>query len=171
MCEGEDVGLLIRFDTLENEEITAKCAISYTDMDGARLNFHNECKNIDFTSMRENALRTWEKVLDCVQVEGSNEIDKTIFYTCLYHTLLDPRTSMDVDGRFRLANGEIKKADYTHRTMFSGWDVYRSEFPLLTLIRPDIVNDEINSLLSIAVSNNSSLPRWELMGIDSGCMV
>ena len=55
--------------------------------------------------------------------------------------------------------------------MFSGWDVYRSEFPLLTLIRPDMVNDTVNSLLKIAVTKNSSFPRWELMGIEAGCMV
>jgi putative alpha-1,2-mannosidase len=121
--------------------------------------------------MLNDANAAWEKAMSCVEVEGSNEVDKTIFYTCLYHALLDPRTSMDVDGRFKTAHGEIKKVDYTHRTMFSGWDVYRSEFPLLTLINPEMVNDEINSLLNIAISANSSLPRWELMGIDSGCMV
>jgi putative alpha-1,2-mannosidase len=34
-----------------------------------------------------------------------------------------------------------------------------------------MVNDEVNSLLNIALENNSSFPKWELMGIDSGCMV
>jgi len=34
--------------------------------------------------------------------------------------------------------------------LFSGWDVYRSEFPLLCLITPETVNDEVNSLLKIA---------------------
>ena len=169
--EGEDVGLLARFETAENEEISVKCAISYVDLEGARLNFHKECENIDFDTAHSETVQKWNKALDCVSVEGDNETDKIIFYTCLYHVLLDPRTSMDADGRYRTADGEIKKADYPHRTMFSGWDVYRSEFPLLTVIRPDMVNDEVNSLLNIAISRNSSLPRWELMGIDSGCMV
>ena len=44
--------------------------------------------------------------------------------------------------------------------MFSGWDVYRSEFPLLTLINPEAVNDEIHSLLNIAMAKGTSLPRW-----------
>ena len=64
-----------------------------------------------------------------------------------------------------------KEENYIHRTVFSGWDVYRSEFPLLAIIRPDIVNDEVNSLLKIAEVNNSSFPRWELLGINAGCMV
>lgn len=170
-ASGEDLGLLINFATVENEQISLKCAISYTDLEGARRNFLSECANSDFDTMKHEAAISWEKAFECIDVEGDNEVDKTIFYTCLYHSLLDPRTSMDVDGRFKDANGVIKKADYTHRTMFSGWDVYRSEFPLLTIINPQMVNDEISSLLSIATSNNSSFPRWELMGIDSGCMV
>ena len=167
--EGEDVGLIARFDAEEGEQVTLKCGISYTDLEGARKNFLSE--TCEFDTAVENAKKAWEKAFGCVEVEGENETDLTLFYTCLYHVLLDPRTSMDVDGRFRMADGRIMKADYTHRTMFSGWDVYRSEFPLLTLLRPDIVNDEVNSLLNIAIAENSSFPRWELMGIDSGCMV
>ncbi|MBQ2809591.1 MAG: GH92 family glycosyl hydrolase [Clostridia bacterium] len=169
-CDGEDLGLVARFEK-GTEQITIKCAISYTDLDGAKENFKRECAKIDFDTARENADATWQQALDIIHIETDNETDKTLFYTCLYHTLLDPRTQMDADGRFRMSNGEIKRADYTHRTMFSGWDVYRSEFPLLTIIRPDIVNDEVSSLLSIASEMNTSLPRWELMGIDSGCMV
>ncbi len=168
---GEDVGLDARFNVENGEPITIKCAISYTDMDGAKANFEAECVGASLKSVRENATKAWERALECIEVEGEDEIDLTLFHTCLYHALLDPRTSMDVNGKSCVQNNEACKADYTHRTMFSGWDVYRSEMPLLTIIRPDIINDEINSLLSIAKANNSSLPRWELMGIDSGCMV
>ena len=128
-------------------------------------------KGLSFDDVRGNAERAWEEVFSCVDVEGSNETDLKIFYTCLYHTLLDPRCSADVDGRFDMYGKIIKADSYTHRTVFSGWDVYRSEFPLLTVIRPDIVNDEINSLLAIAKEKNASLPRWELLNIDAGCMV
>lgn len=166
--EGEDVGLVAYFDT---NELNIKCAISYVDQEGARLNFASECESFDFDTVKANAQKKWDNALSCVDIDTDNETDKTIFYTCLYHALLDPREVADVDGRVRMANGEIKKVEYTHRTMFSGWDVYRSEFPLLTIIRPDIVNDEVNSLITIASNKNSSLPKWELMGIDSGCMV
>ena len=169
--EGEDVGLVAYFDTDAASQITVKCAISYVDEDGARLNFASECENADFDTVKKNAENEWSKALECISVDSDNETDKTIFYTCLYHALLDPREVADTDGRVRMANGEIKKVSYTHRTMFSGWDVYRSEFPLLTVIRPDIVNDEVNSLITIAKTKNSSLPKLELMGIDSGCMV
>lgn len=167
--EGEDVGLLLRFDTKESEKFTINCGISYTDIDGARKNFNAEYT--DFDTAVKSAEEAWNGAFNCIDVDGENRTDLTLFYTCLYHVLLDPRIASDIDGRFKTADGKVKKVDYIHRTMFSGWDVYRSEFPLLTLIKPDIVNDEINSLLNIALEKNSSLPKWELMGIDAGCMV
>ncbi len=169
--EHEDVGLLVKFGDNFAKPLLIKCGISYTDLEGAKNNLETECPDFDFDAMAETAFNEWEIVFENIDVNGSDETDLKLFYTCLYHTLLDPRSATDADGRFALGNDIFKQSEYTHRTMFSGWDVYRSEFPLLTLIRPDIVNDEVNSLLSIAEYNNSSFPQWELMGIDSHCMV
>lgn len=167
----EDVGLLAEFGTELSDAVEIKIAISYTDLEGARKNFRAEATDSDFDRMKKAAEEAWEKALGIIKVEGSDETDLKLFYTCLYHVLLDPRIAADTDGRFRLDETIVCKTDYTHRTVFSGWDVYRSEFPLLTVIRPDMVHDEVNSLLHIADAKNTSLPRWELLGIDSGCMV
>ena len=169
--ENEDAGLLIHFGTALKEPVVIKCAISYVDIEGARNNFKVECEDIDFDTMEKNAFYEWDKAVQSISVTGSDEIDYKLFYTCLYHTLLDPRTAMDVDGRFTLGDGTVSEADYIHRTVFSGWDVYRSEFPLLSIIRPDMIKDEVNSLLRIAEQGKSSFPRWELLGINAGCMV
>ncbi len=168
---GEDVHLLLKFDTEANEKIAIRCGISYTDLEGAKSNLKTECPDFDFEGMYKAADEAWERALSCAQVSGEDQTDLTLFYTCLYHTLLDPRTAVDADGRYMDASGEIKSAPYAHRTMFSGWDVYRSEFPLLSLISPETMSDEVNSLLHIALARNTSFPKWELMGIDSGCMV
>lgn len=169
--EGEDVGMLARFSTREGETILLRCGISYVDLEGARNNLCRECPDFDFDRVRAGAEAMWEKAFSCLAVEGGDPVDRTLFYTCLYHTLLDPRTAMDADGRVRHADGAVERTAYTHRTMFSGWDVYRSEFPLLTLIAPETVNDEASSLLTVARRQNRSFPRWELMGLDSRCMV
>lgn len=169
--ENEDVGLIVRFEEKDDTPITVKCGISYTDLEGAKKNFSAECENLDFEKIKERAESKWEEAFECVEVEGTDDTDLTLFYTCLYHTLLDPRTLADTDGRIRMGNGTVLKTDYNHRTMFSGWDVYRSEFPLLTVIRPDIVNDEVNSLITLSEVYNSAFPKWELMGNDSGCMI
>ncbi len=168
--QGEDVHLLMEFDTEENEQILIRCGISYVDAEGAKNNLLSECPAFDFEGMRRRADEAWERAFANVTVSGTNETDLTLFYTCLYHTLLDPRTASDADGRYT-AGKRIKKSVHTHRTVFSGWDVYRSEFPWLTLVSPQTVNDAVNSLLCIALEKNTSFPRWELMGTDSGCMV
>ena len=170
--EGEDVGLLARFDTVSDQPLLVKCGISYTDPEGARKNLQAECDHFEFDRLHAEAEELWENAFRGVDVEGTDPIDLTLFYTCMYHALLDPRSALDVDGRFRSARGTLRHtADYTQRTVFSGWDVYRSEFPLLTLIYPEMVNDTVNSLLQIALEENSSFPKWELLGIDDHCMV
>ncbi len=167
---GSDLGMLAFFDKVSDRPLEINIGISYVDIEGARSNFKTECSGIGFDRKAADASAQWEKALDVITVDGSDKTDLTLFYTCLYHTLLDPRTATDCDGRFKIGEA-ILKENHTQRTMFSGWDVYRSEFPLLTLISPDTVNDEINSLLKTATEKNTSLPRWELMGNDSGCMV
>ncbi|MBO5409705.1 MAG: GH92 family glycosyl hydrolase [Clostridia bacterium] len=169
--EHEDAALLAHFGSNCTEPLVVSIGISYIDLDGVRNNFEKECSGISFDEMAQNSLDVWEETLGCIKVSGSNETDLKLFYTCLYHTLLDPRASADADGRYTLAGKIFKDTNYTHRTVFSGWDVYRSEFPLLSLIRPDIYNDEINSLLSIAIERKASFSRWELLGINANCMV
>ena len=169
--EGTDVGLDVRFETEEKEQLVLRCGVSYTDMEGARGNLLAEGIGFDFDGMKDRAEKAWAEALSCIEVEGSDETDRTIFYTCLYHALLDPRVAQDADGRFRTTKGEICREGHIQRTLFSGWDVYRSEFPLLTIIRPDIVNDTINSLIKIARVHGASLPRYELNGVGNTCMV
>ncbi len=170
-AQGNDLHLLVRFSSQAEEKIQIRCGISYVDIEGAKNNLKKECPRFDFEGLYQKTENAWERALSHVLIEGNDETDQTIFYTCLYHTMLDPRTAVDVDGRYADAGGEIHTSDYTRRTMFSGWDVYRSEFPLLCILKPHVVNDTIRSLLGIACLKNSSFPRWELMGIDSECMV
>lgn len=167
---GEDVGLVARFGTL-NSPLVVRCGISYVDIEGARNNLASEGTTFDFDCVKNNAVKMWEDAFIGVDVEGTDETDLILFYTCLYHTLLDPRTAMDCDGRFALNNKAFTAPDYTHRTVFSGWDVYRSEFPLLSIIRPSTVRDTVNSLLKVAEEKGTSFPRWEVLGLDSTSMV
>jgi len=90
----------------------------------------------------------------------------------MYHAMIDPRGISDVDGRYTGADGESYMAHaFTPRTIFSGWDVFRGEFPLMTLLNATMVNDEINSLLTLAeTSGKGYLARWEIMNSYSGCM-
>jgi predicted alpha-1,2-mannosidase len=87
--------------------------------------------------------------------------------------MLDPRTFQDIDGTYPGGDGDPHKASgWVKRTIFSGWDVFRSELPLLTIIRPDIASDLINSLTTLAQENGTGYyDRWELLNAYSGCMI
>ncbi len=76
---------------------------------------------------------------------------KQQFYTALYHTMIDPRVFEDVDGSYAGGDGKPHSSgNFTKRTIFSGWDVFRSQMPLQTIINPSLVNDLINSLVTLA---------------------
>ncbi|HTN35597.1 MAG TPA: glycoside hydrolase family 92 protein, partial [Arachidicoccus sp.] len=79
----------------------------------------------------------------------------------------------DVDGRYTGGDGQVHREDgFTKRTIFSGWDVFRSQMPLQTIINPRLVSDMINSLITLAdQSGNNYLPRWELLNAYTGCMI
>lgn len=171
--QGEHLGFYTEFATDENEEVLVKSGISFVDIEGAKANLEHDIAHWDFETVREDARNAWNKAMEKVSVTGGSEAEKTIFYSALYHTMIDPRTFSDVNGNYIGADKKVHQANnFTYRTIFSGWDVFRSQFPLQTLINPELVNDEVNSLLQMAeLSGREYLPRWELLNAYSGCML
>ena len=171
--QGKHLGFFTEFDTRPGEQVTMKAGISFVDIEGARNNLRSEIPGWDFDDIHRQAIARWSRALDKIRITGGTEEEKTVFYTALYHTLIDPRVLTDVDGRYPGGDGHIHpRAAYTRRTVFSGWDVYRSQMPLQTIINPSVVNDMIRSLIDLAgESGRQYLERWELMNAYSGCMI
>lgn len=171
--EADHVGFYLEFPTRDQEQVLLKVGISFTDMQGAENNFFADVKGKNFRTMQELAQKAWDDALGKIDVKGGTEDEKSIFYTALYHTMIDPRNITDVDGRYPRPNGKVHASEgFTKRTIFSGWDVFRSQFPLQTIINPKMVNEEINSLISLAQqSNKNYLERWEFFNAYSGCMI
>lgn len=173
-AEGKHVGFFAEFPTSDGEQIEMKAGFAYTDIEGARKNFKAEMTGKDFDLVKDEAHDSWNRELGKIAVEGGSEDDQIVFYTALYHTLLDPRIHTDVDGRY--TGGDFKVHDsegkFTKRTIFSGWDTFRSEMPLQTIINPEVVSDLINSLTTLAEeSGRGYFERWEIMNAYSGCML
>ncbi|WP_044263620.1 GH92 family glycosyl hydrolase [Bacteroides timonensis] len=171
--EGKHLGFYADFDTRKDEQILLKSGISFTSLKNAEENLYAEMKGWDFDETHETCAQLWDKELAKVTVTGGTEDEKTVFYTALYHTLIDPRICSDVNGEYLGADNQIHKtSEFNKRTIFSGWDVFRSQMPLQTLINPVMVNDLINSLVEIAEqSGNEYLERWEILNAFSGCML
>ena len=171
--EGTNTGLYVEFATTEGEQVLLKAGISYVSAQGAVANLTHDIPDWDFNGVKDQARALWADALKGVDVKGGTDVQKEVFATALYHAFIDPRSVSDVDGWYIGADHKKHKATgFTYRSIFSGWDVFRSQFPLLTIIRPDIVNDEVNSLIQMAeLSGKGYLPRWELLNAYSGCMV
>ncbi|GAB6009577.1 GH92 family glycosyl hydrolase [Dysgonomonas reticulitermitis] len=171
--EGKHLGFFTEFETQKDEVVTLKAGISFVDMDGAEKNFKAEMKNKDFDQIHEEAKKLWDNELGRIKIEGGTKDEKMIFYTSLYHTMIDPRAYTDVDERYVGGDHKIHDAsDFTKRTIFSGWDVFRSQYPLQTIINPELVNDQLNSLITLAdESGHEYYERWEIMNAYSGCMI
>ena len=71
------------------------------------------------------------------------------------------------------ADGRVHESKlFTKRTIFSGWDVFRSQMPLQTIINPCLVNDLLLSLTTMAEeSGKGYYERWEFLNAYSGCML
>ena len=171
--EGKHIGFFAEYETKKDEVIEMKAGISFVDMQGAENNFRKDLEKKSFDRLHADARKAWNMALGKMSVTGGTDDQKTVFYTALYHTMIDPRTFADVDGRY--CGGDLKiypTEKFTKRTIFSGWDVFRSQFPLQTLINPEVVSDMINSLISLAEeSGNEYYERWEFLNAYSGCMI
>lgn len=172
--EGKHLGFFTEFPTAEKEEVTLKVGISFVDMDGAEKNFREEIAGKTFEEVKDSARSLWDRELSRIRISGGTEDEKTVFYTALYHTMIDPRIYEDVDGRYVGGDGRVYNAGgaFRKRTIFSGWDVFRSQYPLQTIINPALVSDQLNSLITLAEqSGKEYYERWELANAYSGCMI
>lgn len=171
--EGKHLGFYTGFPTRAGEQVTLRTAISFVSMDGAKANFDAELERNDFDAYREEAACMWDNALSKIKVEGGTDDQRTIFYTALYHSMIDPRDCTDVTGEYTGGDGKPHRTgDFTRRTIFSGWDVFRSQFPLQNLINPEVVNDVVNSFITLAGENGTEMyERWEFFNAYSGCML
>lgn len=170
---GKHLGFYTEFETKENEQVLMKAGISFVSEEGARKNLESEMNHWDFARILKENQEKWDEALSKITIQTSDEEMKTIFYTSLYRTMIDPRLYSDVDGKYVGGDKQIHETGkFKKRTIFSGWDVFRSQMPLLTIIHPDVINDMLNSLITLAEeSGNEYLERWEFLNAYSGCMV
>jgi len=171
--QGKHIGFYTEFETENNEQILLKTGISFVSIAGAKRNLQTDIKGWDFNAVKRNARALWNRSLSKVSVKGGTEAEKTVFYTAMYHTQIDPRTFSDSDGSYTGGDGKVHQAKgFTKRTIFSGWDVFRSQMPLQTVINPSLVNDMLNSLITLADEKKMGyLERWEFLNAYSGCMI
>ncbi|MBA2939968.1 glycoside hydrolase family 92 protein [Paenibacillus sp. CGMCC 1.16610] len=166
------VGGYVRFDTSSQKEVYVKVAISYTDMEHAKLNLKTENPGWNFESVKQTAQAKWKTALSKIQVTGGTEKHMRMLYSFLYHSLIHPNVFSDVNGDYRGFDQKIYNTGgkYTHYSTFSGWDVYRTQMQLIGLLFPEIGSDIAQSFVDDAKSRSGFLPKWSIANSETNVM-
>ncbi len=166
-----DAGGYATFNTGHNRVVLARVGISFVSVEDARANLAAEDPNLGFGTLRHRAEAAWDSWLGQIRVGGGPKRLLRTFYTALYHVGLSPRTFSDVggayigmDGRVHRARGRLQYAD------FSGWDTYRTQMELLSILAPRRASQIVRSLLADA-DQSGCLPRWSYANGQSMTMV
>lgn len=158
-------------DLPSDDRLVVKVALSGVSMAGALKNLMAEAAGKSFEQIHQETSDRWEKELNSIEVKGSPD-QLAMFYTSYYHTMINPSVYMDVDGRYRGIDQDIHQAkDFTNYTIFSLWDTYRAEHPLLNLMKPAEGLDMARTMLKLQEQNPMHLlPVWSLMANEGWCM-
>jgi len=154
----------------KGEKILVKVALSPTSYEGAKLN-SSEIKHWDFNKVHKDAVALWNKELSKIEVTSDDKNKLAIFYTALYHTMMQPNIAQDLDGKYRGRDNQIHVAEeFDYYTVFSLWDTFRGAHPLYTLIDKKRTADYINTFIK-QYEQGGRLPVWELASNETDCMI
>lgn len=165
-----DTGMIISKKVKKGDEIMVKVSLSFTGFQGAKLN-STEIKNWDFNQVKVNAEKAWDKELSKIEVKSKDQDKLTIFYTALYHTMMQPNIAQDLDGKYMGRDFKVHQdPGFGYYTVFSLWDTFRAAHPLYTLIDQKRTVDYINTFIK-QYEQGGRLPVWELASNETDCMI
>lgn len=167
---GSKVAMSFSKQVKKGEKILVKVSLSPTSYEGAKLN-SSEIKHWDFNKVHKAAIALWNKELSKIEVTSNDKDKLAIFYTALYHTMMQPNIAQDLDGKYRGRDNQIHVAEgFDYYTVFSLWDTFRGAHPLYTLIDKKRTSDYINTFIK-QYEQGGRLPVWELASNETDCMI
>ena len=177
---GRKVVTWIEFENDNDPFLEVQVALSAVSTEGAIKNFieDNRTENQkvpikSFNELYQLTKKAWNDKLGIYEAKGTPD-QLAMFYTSLYHTMINPSIYQDVDGKYRGVDHNIhQNTDVrTNYTIFSLWDTYRAEHPLLNIIDPKSAGDMIESMVNHAEQSvHQILPIWSHAGNENWCMI
>ena len=179
---GRKVVTWIEFEQDDNPVVEVQVGLSAVSMDGAKLNLFAETEfekerfgfqRFSFDEIYQQTKKAWNDKLGIYEAQGTPD-QLAMFYTSLYHTMINPSIYQDVDGQYRGVDHNIHQnlEGYTNYTIFSLWDTYRAEHPLLNIIEPKAACDMVSSMIDHAEQSvHHVLPIWSHAGNENWCMI
>ena len=164
-------GAIIGFQTKRGEVVNVQVASSFISEEQALRNL-GELKDGCFDRIKAEGRKTWNDVLGKIEIDDQNIDHKRTFYSCLYRSVLFPRSFFEYDAQGKAVhyspyNGKVLPGYMFTDTGF--WDTFRCLFPLLNVMYPSM-NTKMQEGLVNAYKESGFLPEWASPG-HRGCMV
>ncbi len=144
--------------------VNVRVGISYVSLANAQANLNAENPaGTTFDVVRQQAHNAWNTALGRAEITGGTAAQQSTFYTALYHALLHPNVFNDVNGQYMGMDQAVHSVTAPQRAQyanFSGWDIYRGQLQLVTLLQPDVGSDLAQSLFNQATQNGGVWDRW-----------
>ncbi|CAM4091704.1 alpha-1,2-mannosidase, putative [Pedobacter westerhofensis] len=170
-AEGEGKGAYIEFEA--GVRVQVKVASSYISDEQAALNLSTELgKDQTLEDTKAKAAAVWNRSLGKILVEGGSEEDKATFYSCFFRASLFSRKFYELgkDGKpYYFSPYDAKIHDGYMFTDTGFWDTFRAQFPLNTLLQPEMHGRYMNALLD-AYQQCGWLPSWSFPS-EAGSMI
>ncbi|MCF2858383.1 GH92 family glycosyl hydrolase [Pseudoalteromonas sp. SMS1] len=160
---GKGAGLWVNLNLKDGETAQMRVGISYVSLENARENLEKEQAESSFAALRQKSHSIWEQALSKVQVASDDTSKLRVFYTALYHSLFHPNIFSDVNGEYTGFDQKVHRVSETQQVQyanFSGWDVYRSQLQLVTLLDKKRGSDIAQSLFNQANQFDGVWDRW-----------
>lgn len=168
--KGNEIALAFGKKVKKGEKISVKVTLSTTGYEGTDVN-SKELQSFDFAKTKTAAEKAWNKELSKIEIKSADKNKLTIFYTALYHTMMQPNISQDLNGNYRGMDDKIHLANnFDYYSVFSLWDTFRGAHPLYTLIEKRRTIDFINTFIK-HYEQGGRLPVWELASNETDCMI
>ncbi|WP_316779197.1 GH92 family glycosyl hydrolase [Pedobacter antarcticus] len=170
-AEGKGKGAYLEFKT--GLKVQVKVASSYISPEQAVRNLETESGNDkQLEDTRRKAAAVWNASLGKIEVEGGTKEDKETFYSCFFRASLFSRKfyELDKDGKpyyFSPYDGKVHEGYMYTDTGF--WDTFRAQFPLNTIMHPEMHGRYMQGLIS-AWEQCGWLPSWSFPS-EAGSMI
>lgn len=169
--KADHVGAIIGFSTRKGELVHMKIASSFISPEQAEQNL-KEVENKTFETVKEEGRSVWNKTLGKVEINDDNIDNLRTFYSNLYRTVLFPRSFYEIDSAGKVLHYSPYNGQTLSGYMFTDtgfWDTFRSLFPLLNLLYPDMSQKMQEGLVN-AYKESGFLPEWASPG-HRDCMI
>jgi predicted alpha-1,2-mannosidase len=147
--------------------LEARIGTSFISFEQALFNLHEEVGERSQSAVKEATEKHWSEMLERIEIEGATAQQQRTFYSCLYRTLLFPRTFHEpVPGGKGMHHYSAFTGKISPGVMYADhgyWDVYRAWYPLMSIVFPEKLSEILQAWVN-ALNEGGWFPQFPAPG-------